>query len=231
METRRCSIIIEKQDKGECKKELSSLKKRIIIISVATLTVLFVFSIPALAAYRYSATHFRYIGDIFHERTIEFFGGEAGFQISGQGTVSGSQEVTTVRYDGSPARHVYDQTAANLSLNLYGTTDPQADDENKLRMLSGLTVDVGTKTDVFTGVEMDPGESGYIKQTVSTTNSIDGEYMRVNNNFGNTGGTTKRNMEVEGFISDTMRVDGYAEVWETTTVRDGNATSGWWSIP
>lgn len=192
------------------------------------LLVLVVLSLPALAAvYRYSGTHFRYIGDVFHERVVEFDNGQAGFQVSGQGTVSGSHEVTTVRYDEIATDDVY-RSAAELSLYLYGTTAPNAPADQKLRIISGLEVNISAKTDIVTGVEMDPGESGYIKQTVSTSTNSDGEYMRVNNNFGNTGGSTRRNMEVRGFISDTMRVDGYAEVWETTTVRDGNASAGWY---
>ena len=75
---------------------------------------------------------------------------------------------------------------------------------------------------------MDQGESGYIRQTVSTSKTSDGEYLNINNSFGNTGGTTKREMEVKGFISDNMHVEGYANVWETTTVSSGSAGAGWW---
>lgn len=194
--------------------------------------VIFIFSIPAIAAvYRYSGTYFRYVGDIFHERIIDFDGGSAGFQVSGEGSVSGSQEVTTVRYDDtytSAGDEVY-STAAHLTLNLYGTTAANAPADKKLRLISGLDVNIAAKTDVVTGVEMDPGESGYIRQTVSTSAGSGGDYLNVTNNFGNTGGTTRRDMEVEGFISDTMTVVGYADVWETTTVRDGDAKSGWWN--
>ncbi|MFU8795606.1 MAG: hypothetical protein ACNA7Z_09555, partial [Dethiobacteria bacterium] len=206
----------------------ASLKRRVLITVTLTLLVLFFLSIPALAAvYRYTGTHFRYIGDIFHEKVVDFDNGRAGFQVSGEGSVSGSHQVTTVRYDDAPVDGVY-REAAELALYLYGTTSPNAAADKKLRMISGLQVNISAKTDVVTGVEMDPGESGYIKQTVSTSSSPDGEYMQVNNNFGNTGGTTVREMEVKGFISDNMRVEGYAEVWETTTVRDGKASAGWW---
>jgi hypothetical protein len=207
------------------------IRKRVFITVALIVLVLFVFSIPALAAvYRYSGTHFRYVGDIFHERVIDFDGGKAGFQVSGEGSVSGSHEVTTVRYDdmyGSAADRTY-STAAHLTLSLYGTTAANAPADKKLRLISGLEVNIAAKTDVVTGVEMDPGESGYIRQTVTTSAGAGGEFLNVTNNFGNTGGTTRRNMEVEGFISDTMSVVGYADVWETTTVRDGNAKSGWW---
>ncbi len=194
--------------------------------------VLFIFSIPAIAAvYRYSGTHFRYVGDIFHERTVDFDGGKAGFQISGEGSVSGSHIVTTARYDEaftSAGKEVY-STAAYLTLSLYGTTATNAPADKKLRMISGLEVNIAAKTDISTGVEMNPGESGYIIQTVATSSNPDGEYLNVSNSFGNTGGTTRRNMEVKGFITDTMTVVGYADVWETTTVRDGDAKSGWWN--
>ena len=204
-------------------------KRRIFIAISATLLVLVLFSLPAFAAmYRYTGTYFKYIGDAFHQKVVDFDGGQAGFQVSGEGTISGSHEVTTVKYEGSPADSVYNISAANLSLYLYGTTAPNAPDNNKVKMISGLSVDIAAKTDVVIGVEMDQGESGYIRQTVSTSSTSDGDYLNINNSFGNTGGTTKRNMEVDGFISDTMHVEGYAEVWETTTVRDGSARSGWW---
>ena len=216
---------------NDAKGKTRLIRKRVFITVALIVLVLFIFSIPALAAvYRYSGTYFRYVGDIFHERVIDFDGGRAGFQISGEGSVSGSQGVSTVRYDDtytSAGDEVY-STAAHLTLNLYGTTAANAPVDKKLRLISGLEVNIAAKTEVVTGVEMDPGESGYIKQTVSTSAGADGEFLNVTNNFGNTGGTTKRNMEVDGFIKDNMTVVGYADVWETTTVRDRNATSGWW---
>ena len=211
------------------KNKLFSPKNKVILVISVTLLLLLVFSLPAFAVmYRYSGTYFKYVGDIFHQRVVDFDGGKAGFQITGQGEVSGSHEVTSVRYEGSAAEQVYDASAANLSLYLYGTTAKNAPSDKKVKMIAGLTVNGKAKTDVTTGVEMNQGESGYIKQSVVTDTSGNGEYLNVTNNFGNTGGITKRNMEVKGFLNDTMSVNGYADVYETTTVSDGKTSSGWW---
>ncbi|MDY6827658.1 MAG: hypothetical protein SVV67_10960 [Bacillota bacterium] len=78
------------------------------------------------------------------------------------------------------------------------------------------------------GVEMDPGESGSIKQEVYSAEGPDGKYLEMNNRFSNTGGVTKRELVVDGFINEKMRVDGYAEVWDSTEVRSGSMKTGFW---
>ncbi len=205
------------------------MKKRIFITAISILLILLIFSMPALAAvYRYTSTSFRYIGDILHQKVVEFDGGSAAFQISGEGEVAGRHDVQTIRYDGSTAEDVYD-AHINITAYIIGTTALNAAADNKLRILSEIEL---TKQEVvlLTGVEMDPGETGFIRHdVVSSINSEGGDYLWMQNHFGNTGGTTKRKLEVEGFITETMRVDGYAEVWDTTEIYDGENRSGFWN--
>jgi hypothetical protein len=96
------------------------VKKKNFINAIVTILVLLIFAGPALAVtpapkddvnnYRYSSMHFRYIGDIFHERTVDFqlHGGGAFFSIVGKGSASGSHYITEVEYKKrNPAAEVY----------------------------------------------------------------------------------------------------------------------------
>jgi hypothetical protein len=96
-------------------------------------------------------------------------------------------------------------------------------------------VDLDDGGELFTRISMDPGESGYIKQGVYTysenmmTPGQEGDYyLKINNRFKNTGGTTVRNLDIPDYIEDNMRVIGYAEVWETTEIKRGDTKTGWW---
>ncbi len=204
------------------------MKKRVLFAAAMTALVLLVFAIPALAAVsQYTAVGFKYIGDVFHEKEVTFSGGSINFQVSGVGDVSGNHSVRTSAsaavYEGDPAYET-----VNLAARFEGTTALDAAEGEYMRILS--TVDLRNRALVQTGVEMNPGESGYIRQWASSTTGSDGDYLKVTNHFGNTGGTTKRNTEVKGFMTDTMRVDGYAEVWETTTRRSGTARTGFYDL-
>ncbi len=198
------------------------MKKRLIIAVALTFLLVMVMSVPALASYYwFSGTSFRYIGDIFHEREFEFFGGKGIFQIMGEGMVTGSHDVSAVE-------EVYSGTT-NIEAYFTGYTFTDASPDKFVRILSTIDSQAARTTNNV-GVEMGRGEEGYIRQTFDHNQTEDGNYMKLTNRFGNTGGTTKRQMEVGRFVTDRMRVDGYAEVWDTTVVRRGNAKTGWWDI-
>jgi hypothetical protein len=211
------------------------MRKRVVLTVVITLLVLLIFSVPALAAvYQYTFTGFRYIGDIFHQREVEIDGGPDNFRfiIRGEGSVVGTHEVHAST---SPADEVYGPKSfdkVNMSAYFVGTTALNAAVDKKLLLISEIDLYKKHRAVSRTGVEMDPGETGYIKQFVSSNigNGGKDEHLSMMNIFGNSGGTTKRILEVDGFVSDTMRVDGYAEVYETTEISNGKAKSGWWDI-
>lgn len=211
------------------------MKKNILITAIVTMLVLLIFAMPAMAEvsrYRYSSLHFRYIGDIFHQRTIDFqlHGGEAFFSIEGKGSASGSHYVTEVEYKKrSPADQVYRITALSLQAYMTGTTALDAAENEKLLIMSVIRLPE-QRVEMSTGVEMDPGETGFIKHDIMSSQSSYGNYLKMTNHFGNTGGTTKRILEIPGYLKDQMRVDGYAEVWDTTEMRDGDHKSGFWDI-
>jgi hypothetical protein len=218
------------------------VKKKLFINAIVTILVLLIFAGPALAItpapkddvkkYNYSSMHFRYIGDIFHERTVNFqlHGGSAYFLTEGKGSASGSHYVTDVEFEKrNPASEVYRITALSLQAYMTGTTALDAAEDEKLLIMSVINL---PKQDVemSTGVEMDPGETGFIKHDIMSSQSTYGDYLKMTNHFGNTGGTTKRVLEITGYLKDQMRVDGYAEVWDTTEMSDGKHKSGFWDM-
>ena len=102
--------------------------------------------------------------------------------------------------------------------------------KDNVRIISNLNLNSTSPSAAMnTGVDMDPGETGYIRQSVAAITNSDGSHLRIDNHYGNTGGTTKRDMEVTGFLSERMHVEGYAEVWESTQVRSGTARTGFWN--
>jgi len=102
--------------------------------------------------------------------------------------------------------------------------------KNNVRIISNLKLNATSPTaSMRTGVDMDPGETGFIRQSVAAIRNSEGSHLRIDNHYGNTGGTTKREMSVTGFLSERMHVEGYAEVWESTQVRKGTARTGFWN--
>ncbi len=211
------------------------MNKKVLITAIVTLLIILIFAMPVTAAvsrYRYSSMHFRYIGDIFHERTINFdlHGGSAFFGVYGKGSASGSQYVNEVEYQKrNPAAEVYRITALTLQAYMTGTTALDAAEDEKLLIMSVIKLPA-QGVEMSTGVQMDPGETGFINHDIISSQSSEGKYLKMTNHFGNTGGTTKRLLEIPGYLKDQMRVDGYAEVWDTTEMRDGKHKSGFWDM-
>lgn len=202
------------------------MSKRVAITIVLTLLFLSILVIPALANYSSTSVGFRYIGDIFHEKEVKVPGGTIQFQVRGMGEASGTHSV-------SASEAVYgsgEQDIIYMSASLTGTTAMDAPPDKYLRMISEMYLRSENVT-LQAGVEMNPGESGYIRQSAASSEGPDGDYFKTTNHFGNTGGTTRRVNEVDGYMTDRMEVVGYADVWEITERSSGNAKSGFWSLP
>ncbi len=201
------------------------MNKRVVITVILVFLFVLVLVVPALATdeERHTSVGFRFIGDIFHDRTVTVPGGSIQYVVSGMGEVGGSHTVRS-----SAARAVYgeERTTIYLSTFMTGTTAIDAPPDKHVRMISEIKLLGGVE--LLTGVEMDPGESGYIRQSAAASSSQRGNYFKTTNHFGNTGGTTRRVNEVPGYIEDRMEVVGYANVWETTERRVGNERSGFW---
>ncbi len=202
------------------------MSKRVAVTIVLTILFLSFLVIPALAS-NYSSTSvgFRYIGDIFHEKEVKVPGGTIQFQVRGMGEASGTHSV-------SASEAVYGsglQDIIYMSASLTGTTAMDAPPDKYLRMISEVYLRNENVT-LQAGVEMNPGESGYIRQSAASSDGPAGDYFKTTNHFGNTGGTTRRVNEVEGYMTDRMEVVGYADVWEITERSSGNAKTGFWDM-
>ncbi len=194
------------------------MKKRVLAVAVLTIIVLSLYAMPAIASVRnYTAVGFRYIGEVFHEKEVSVPGGSTYFQVRGKGEIGGSQVV----FDGVGAggEHVYIQN------HFFGTTALDATEDELVRLLSNIIL---REAEILTGVEMNPGESGYIRQFASSSMTGDGSHLKTTNIFGNTGGTTRRVKEYGAYMSDEMEVIGYAEVWEITELSTGTTKGGFW---
>ncbi len=272
------------------------MQKKVIIGIALSLVIVLALSLPVAAdEYKRTSTGFRYIGDIFHEKEIDYHRGSGSFYVRGFGEVSGSHDVHSVQYSGVNLRdEVYARTEDKVNISMYirGRTDPNAASDDILRMEEEALAEVERQREqaiqnlnirkveedmdgsefhaemrslqsryddkvkgiidayseakrnvrilssnninlprneatVRVGVDMDPGEEGYIRQSIAASSGSE-EYLRVRSNFENTGGTTKRQLDVDGFINETMRVDGYARVHESSEVREGRTRTGWW---
>ncbi len=198
------------------------MKKRVLAVAVLTILVLSLFAAQTIASvHEYTATGFRYIGYVFHEKEINVPDGSISFLVRGKGEVSGNHLVSASQAVYGGQNNVY------LSAYFFGTTALDAAPNELMRITSSVELREAT---LQTGVEMDPGESGYIRQTAASSTGPEGSYLKTSNYFGNTGGTTRRVNEVTGFMTDRMEVVGYAQVWEVTTRRSGTAKTGFWDI-
>ncbi len=194
------------------------MKKRVLAVAVLTILVLSLFAVPTVASVsNYTAVGFRYIGDVFHEKEVNLPDGRTYFQVRGKGEVGGTQSVRdNVGRDGM---NIYIQN------HFFGTTALDAGANEHVRIISDIEL---AETLLQTGVEMNPGESGYIRQFASLNETSRGGYQKTQNYFGNTGGTTRRIHEVGRYMNDRMEVVGYAEVWEITSVTTGDGKGGFW---
>jgi len=292
------------------------MQRKVIIGIALILVMILALSLPAAAdEYKRTSTGFRYIGEIFHEKQINYHHGAGSFYIRGYGEVSGSHDVHTVKYGETQVRRPQNDendndeenndenndnndfitvkdSKVNISMYIRGRTDPAAASDQILRMEEQALAEVQSEREraiqnlnarrvqedmdgatyqaemrrlqdhydelikgiidayseakrnirilssnqiklprneatVRVGVDMNPGEEGYIRQSIASVSGSE-EYLKIRSDFENTGGTTKRQLEVDGFINETMRVDGYARVYESSEVREGRTKTGWW---
>ncbi|OPL11100.1 MAG: hypothetical protein AVO34_03125 [Firmicutes bacterium ML8_F2] len=265
-------------------------KRMIIAVAIAVLMVMSLSS-NAFALnetdydYAYSGIAFRFSGDFFEQREMDFFNGSALMLAQGRGIAGGSHSLRSVDLESlnTIKTHIElslrgttdsDNAAAiirmekdainhieNMRLNAIAELNRQFKSDQKMdgeafakemekinsyfdqmlvdvknsyseakknvRLISQISLP-GHNAKSNVGVEMDPGESGSIKQEVYSAEGPDGKYLEMNNRFTNTGGVTKRELVVDGFINEQMRVDGYAEVWDSTEVRSGSMKTGFW---
>ncbi len=104
-----------------------------------------------------------------------------------------------------------------------------SDSKKNMRIESKV---IANDSETYAGIEMNPGETGYIKKSVASKKTADGEFLRVNSHIKNTGGITRKSSDYASggttFIEENLLVIGYADLWESTRMQRGNVKTGWW---
>ena len=104
-----------------------------------------------------------------------------------------------------------------------------SDSKQNMRIESKV---VANDSEIYAGIEMNPGETGYIKKNVASTKTSEGEYLRANSHIKNTGGITRKSTDYASggttFIEENVLIIGYADLWESTKMQRGNAKTGFW---
>lgn len=202
------------------------MKRNVIAIILFATVFIMIFALPAMATlYRQSDTSFRYIGKILQEREISFDGGLIRFKVSGEGIAYGYHDARE-----SSAERVYDVTPdskTHLRTAISGFTATDAGVDDLVRLMSGIWLPGAY---AINGLEMNPGEEGSMKHESYSSIVPEGKYVDMQSSFKNTGGKTRRELEIDGFLKDKIDVIGYADVWERTVVSDGGKMTGWWDL-
>ncbi len=210
------------------------MTKRIIISFVLVAFTAALFAVPTIASSigSVSESSFRFSGDISHDRDFRFTGlpGRSRYMVEGLGEAQGQQDVVTKRAAG--------RAGLNIDSSFNVATDRRAGVDEHLRIANSLSLSTsGASLKAFTGVMPYPGQSGYVR-TTSAAGAVYGNagYLNYDNQFGTTGGVTVRELEIDdmgnsgAYLKESMRVEGYAEVWESFETRGSNAKTGWWDI-
>ena len=169
------------------------MKKNVGLTIILTVLLIVGFAVPAMAQIytTRTMTGFWYSGDVYHEKEYSVPGGWTSFIVEGIGTAQGNQKLRStheiVEGDNDGPDTVGD-IKVNMNASYSGTTAQAAPDNRHMRI---ITTNQAGDHMYNTGVEMDPGETGFINQSAAYNKDEGGEYFKVDNHFGNTGGITK----------------------------------------
>lgn len=167
---------------------------------------------------------FFHSGTISHEHKFSLANGWAALFAAGEGQIGGSHEGWNIESKGVLPGY----RSAHSSGQYYITTAQNARSGQYLRAISGTQI--GDDHSSRSGVMPNPGETGYIRETVSASSDSNGTYFQHSSNFGTSDGTTRMETSTDG---STMAIDveGYSEVFEMITIDNGGPKTGWWGFP
>ncbi len=205
-------------------------KSTIIALFLMILFLILIQGTAAFAASRFEEVITRFdniffhSGTISHEHKFSLANGWAALFAAGEGQIGGSHDAWSIESkDVSP---VY--RSAHSSAQYFTETAQSAQPGQYLQAISGTLI--GDDHASQGGVMPNPGETGYIRETVSASSDNNGTYFQHSSNFGTSNGTTRMETSTDG---STMSIDveGYSEVYEMITIDDGGQKTGWWGLP
>jgi hypothetical protein len=164
---------------------------------------------------------FSYVGAIEHEHGYSMYRGFAGLVAAGRGSLGGTHQGWSVE----PRRDSNLTPYASSIQSYFASTAQNALPGQYMRMVGGFSIP--NSHSVQTGVEVKPGGTGYVNDTMSVSSG----YFEHSNSTGSSNGNTRVSSSIEGTSSTTVNVDGFAMYYEKTSIDSGGPKTGWWDIP
>lgn len=208
------------------------MKYKVLVILLLVAFVIFGLGSSVSAASRFDevvtrfSNIFVYAGDIEHEHKFTFNNGMAALFAEGRGELGGTHQAwSTASKVTSPVR----RSTAHSTATYFTTTAANALPGQYMTMISGSRA--SNDHDAQSGVRPNPGATGYIRETVSSSSEAGkGTYLEHSSNVGTSSGTTRMETSTE-VSSSVVNVEGFSEVYETVVIDKGGPKTGWWSQP
>lgn len=164
---------------------------------------------------------FYYSGDVEHEHSYSINRGMAGLIAAGRGTLGGTHQGWSVE----PRRDSNLTPYASSIQNYFASTAQNALPGQYMRIVGGFSIP--NSHSVQSGVELNPGGSGYVNDTMSVSSG----YFEHSNSTGSSDGKTRVSSSIEDTSSTNVSVEGFSMYYEKTSIDGGGPKTGWWDIP
>ncbi len=208
------------------------MKYKVLVIMLLVALVIFGLASSVSAASRFDEiitrfnNVFDYAGVIEHEHKFSFTSGMAALFSEGRGELGGTHQAwSTASKTTSPVR----RSTAHSTATYFTRTAANALPGQYMTMISGSRA--SNDHDAQSGVRPNPGATGYIRETVSSSSEAGkGTYLEHSSNVGTSSGTTRMENTTD-VSSSKVNVEGYAEVYESVVIDNGGPKTGWWGLP
>lgn len=167
------------------------------------------------------ANIFSYAGDVEHEHSYSIYRGMAGLVAAGRGTLGGTHQGWSVE----PRRDSNLTPYASSIQSYHASTAQNALPGQYMRIVGGFSIP--NSHSVQSGVEPNPGGSGYVNDTMS----ISSGYFEHSNSTGSSDGKTRVSSSIEDTSSANVTVEGFSMYYEKTSIEGDGPKTGWWDIP
>jgi len=157
-------------------------------------------------------------GMVDYAEDLTFGRGVSKFDALGFGEARGSRRILTQE---SP-----EHFSVNVNHRYYALTDSGALEDEYMQLKSGIRV---ASHNVVAGIEPNPGETGYITQSVASNVDEKGEYLNYTGKINNVEGRTRMDTDLGGSTND-LDVQGQARIEDKVIVESGGSRTGWWDL-
>ncbi len=209
------------------------MKYKVLVILLLVALAVFGLASSVSAASRFDevvtrfSNVFVHSGVIEHQHKFSFTVGMAALFAEGRGELGGTHQAwSTASKLTSPIR----RSTAHSTATYFTTTAANALPGQYMTMISGSEAR-NNDHNAQSGVRPNPGASGYIRETVSSSSEAGkGTYLEHSSNVGTSSGTTR--METSTDVSSSLiNVEGFSAVYESVVIDAGGPKTGWWSQP